>query len=272
MHLEQVNLAAPQPQPVLLAAQFTHVKEARRQRGHLLRSSPIEHRRYMQRQDAGAFKGRGAGWLEHRVVGQNRLPIGPAGGPFGQAALAISLPLLRSRQEFGEARVIGRGHEAALAVDAYQGIGLVVAQVVVRQKEQVMGQFVGQRLPPISPQVGGAGPVRIPHRPHADLAALVGGRHRSGVDQAVLVSHQHRFRHRPGGHATNGRRRTQAVVRQHHHVGRVPVILAMQHIHPANAHLAIGDVEQHVGGAPEAVGQVEQKHLVTARIPLQRYQ
>ena len=211
----------------------------------------------------------------------DHLPVGIPGGVGGQGVAAVARPLghrpavcdlaiiagIAKIQELAVGVVVGRGHHAARAVDADHVDdaavgGGAIAQVVVGQEEQMMAQLMGKGPPPVAPQVGPALAERIPHRPHADRARPV-----RVLDQdAIAVCFIQRALH----DAAHAGARPHPVVGVDLHVRGQPLLLVLEHAHPAQRHLAVRQIVQHLRRALERLFQLQEEIGIAGRVPLQR--
>ena len=170
MRLEQIGLRRRQPQP--LAVRVAHVEIARPQRRSRLLRRIENDVGQIHALDNRPLKGRRR--LGQLIIeSEDRLPVRSSRRPLGQTVQADPGPL-RLRQELAIGRVISGGHKTALAVDTTEYAAILEAKVVVGQEEQVVGQLVGQRAPPLFAQLGRVLAERVPDGAHAHLAAEIG--------------------------------------------------------------------------------------------------
>ncbi len=206
---------------------------------------------------AGAVRGIDIRRGEHGIISRYGLPVGSAGGGFRQAPLTIILasaalaPLLYG-EKLAVSRVIGRGHETALAIDPPQRAVRFETQVIVRQEKQVVGQFVRQSALPVLAEIRRALAEGIPTRPHPHLSRPIRLLHnRCAVSQ--------RLRYRLAHDAANRRRGPNAVVGQDHDVHVVPIVPVVEHTHIADGRLPVSHIKEDLGGALDVRGQVQQE-------------
>ena len=221
------------------------------------------HARNVQGQNQGRRPARGRADL--RIEAGDGFPVRAAGQLGGQRVRAAAGPLRRRNagkvDEAAVGVVIGRGHEAALAVSTGEVVVGAEAQVVVGQEEEIVAKLVRQGAPPVLAKLLATVAERIPIRADPNLARGEG----IGDDAAALDLVRQRAAH----NSANRGRGPHAVVGIHDDVRGQPVFLGLMNLHIPQRGLTIRHFVQQLGSIADGRGQVIQERPIVARIPLQ---